>query len=93
MLDDIVDRSNLYAMARTELPPVVPDKKNGGTKKNVNYLPPNKLKAITRKDILFFLATYYYMGYCRLPAKTDYWVRQKSHSFLTRPLDGRTVSS
>ena len=82
MLDDIVERSNLYAKARTKLPQVVPDEKNGGTKKNVNYLSPNKMLDIARKDLLFFFATYYYMGYCRLPVQTDYWVRRKDHSCL-----------
>ena len=28
---------------------------------------------ITESDILYFFAAYYYMGYCCLPAKVDYW--------------------
>ena len=43
---------------------------------------PNKYQDISRQDILFFFASYYYMGYCRLPARQDYWVQRQPNSCL-----------
>ena len=48
-----------------------------------------RFKPMTRKDILYFLACYYYMGYCRLPARSDYWKQQLSNScLLSHWMDG-----
>ena len=58
-------------------------KPEGEMKKNSSYLLPSKFKPIiTGQDILYFLACYYYMGYCRLPARSDYWRRKTPTSCL-----------
>ena len=43
---------------------------------------PTKVKLITRQDMIYFLACYYYMGYCRLLARSDYWKQQLPNSCL-----------
>ena len=43
---------------------------------------PSKFCDITRRDILYFFACYYYMGYYRLPAKRDYWKQRQQNSCL-----------
>jgi Transposase IS4 len=36
-------------------------------------LPPKRLKAVEKADILRFVAAIYYMGVVRMPSKVDYW--------------------
>ena len=81
-LDNVVDWLNLYTIARTELSPtiVVEDK----IKKNLCYMYPSKFRIITRQDILYFFASYYYMGYYRLPAKQDYWAQRQRNIRLDK---------
>ena len=67
IIDGIVTRSNMYAMARTKLEESI--LVDGVMKRNPRWMHPSKYRDITRQDILFFFACYYYMGYCRLPAK------------------------
>ena len=80
IIDGIVIRSNTYAMARTKLDETI--LVDGVMKRNPRWMHLNKFRTINRQDILFFFACYYYMGYCRLPARRDYWVQHKPHSFL-----------
>lgn len=42
---------------------------------NNDWMDPNKLEPIKGHELLYFFACYYYMGYTKLPSKTDYWVR------------------
>ena len=80
IIDGIVLRSNTYALARTKLEQF--ELVEGVIKKNPRWMHPSKYRDITRQDILYFFACYYYMGYCRLPARRDYWVQRKDHSCL-----------
>ena len=72
IIDGIVHRSNNYALVRTKMEQF--ELVNGAFKKNPRWMHPTKYRDITRQDILFFFACYYYMGYYRLPARQDYWV-------------------
>ena len=80
IIDGIVIRSNTYAKARTTLEGMI--LVNCVMKRNPRWMHPNKYRDISRQDILFFFACYYYMDYCRLPARQDYWVQCKPHSCL-----------
>ena len=80
IIDGIVLRSNTYALARTKLEQF--ELVNGVVKKNPRWMHLSKYWDINRQDILYFFACYYYMGYCRLPARQDYWVQCKDHSCL-----------
>ena len=85
LIDTIANQSTIYAKGRTRLPieiPVNEKKSDWEMKKNLSYLLPSKFKPITGQDILYFLACYYYMGYCRLPARSDYWRRKTPTSCL-----------
>ena len=80
IIDGIVIRSNTYALARTKLDETI--LVDGVMKKNPRWIHLNKYQDISRQDILFFFACYYYMGYCRLPARREYWVQCQSNSNL-----------
>ena len=85
LIDTIAQRSTMYARSRTLLPIMIPvdeNKPNGELKKNPSYLSTSKFNPITRQDILYFLACYYYMGYCKLPARHDYWKKKQQNSCL-----------
>lgn len=49
-------------------------------------LPPGQLKNIERKDILRFLAIYFYMGLVKLPSKKDYWRAGESAVWPVHPI-------
>jgi hypothetical protein len=38
-----------------------------------SQLPDDKYKQIKKGEFLIFFAIYYYMGYCKMPARQDYW--------------------
>ena len=80
IIDGIVTRSNMYAMARTKLEENI--LVDGVLKRNPRWMLQYNYRDITRQDILFFFACYYYMGYCRLPARRDYWVERQPNSCL-----------
>ena len=67
----IVEQSNVYTIARTNVSPMIVEEDK--IKKNPCYMHPKNYQTLTRQDILYFFACYYYMGYCRLPAKRDYY--------------------
>lgn len=50
--------------------------------KNINYLDPKKVEEITKEESLLFFAYYYYMGYCWLPVRHDYWRIPRFDSYL-----------
>ena len=77
LIDTILKQSNKYAHQQTRLPPEIPDPKDpkGLPIPNPLYLDPEKEKAITESELLYFFACYYYMGFTKLPSKTDYWTR------------------
>ena len=80
IVDGIVIRSNTYAMARTKLDETI--LVNGDMERNPRGMHPNKYRNINQQDIFFFFPCYYCMGYCRLPARQDYWVQRQLHSCL-----------
>ena len=80
IIDDIVIRSNTYALACTTLEEKI--LVDGVMKRNSRWMHQNKYRDITQQDILYFFACYYYMGYCRLPARQDYWVQRQPNSYL-----------
>ena len=43
---------------------------------------PNKYQDISQQDIFFFFVYCYYMGYCQLLARNDYWVQHQPNSCL-----------
>ena len=95
LIDTIAQRSTMYARSRSHLPIMIPvneNKPQGELKKNPSYLSTSKFKPITRQDILYFLACYYYMGYCRLPARRDYWRRQVPNSCVPSHWMDGTIS-
>jgi hypothetical protein len=47
-----------------------------------NRLPDHKYKQITKDEILIFFAIYYYMGYCKMPARKDYWKETDPESII-----------
>ena len=80
IIDGILIHSNTYAMSRTKLDGTI--LVDGVTKRNPIWMHPNKWRNINPQDILSFFACYYYMGYCRLPARQDCWVQRQPHSCL-----------
>ena len=80
IIDDIVLHLNTYSLACTKLEQY--ELVDGRLKKNPCWIHLSKYWDIFRQDILYFFARYYYMGYCRLPARQDYWVQRKAHSYL-----------
>ena len=70
IIGGIVHQSNMYSLARTKLEKTI--LVDSVVKKNPRWMHPRKCWDINRQDILFFFAFYYYMGYCRLPARRDY---------------------
>ena len=80
LIDGIVEWSNVYAMAQTNVSPTIVEEDK--IKKNPCYMHPSKFRTLTRQDILYFFASYYYFGYCRLPAKQDYWAQHQRNSCL-----------
>ena len=76
----IVERSNFYAMARTNVSPTIVE--GDVIKKNPCYMHPKNYRTLTRRNILYFFACYYYMGHCCLPAKGNYWKQRQRNSCL-----------
>ena len=80
IIDSIILQSNTYALACIKLKEC--ELADGALKKNRHWMQPAKYRDITRHDILYSFACYYYMGYCRLPARRDCLVQRKDHSCL-----------
>ena len=80
IIDGIVIQSNTYAKAGTILEATI--LVNGVMNRNPRWMHSYKYREISRQHILFFFACYYYMGYCRLPARRDYWVQRHPNSCL-----------
>ena len=80
IIDGIVIQSNIYALVYTKLDETI--LVDGVMKKNPKWMHPNKYQDISQQDILFFFACYYYMEYCRLPARQDYWVQRQPISYI-----------
>ena len=68
-------------MARTNVPPTILE--GDLIKKNPCYMQPKNFQTLARRNILYFFACYYYMGYCCLPAKRDYWKQRQQNSCLS----------
>ena len=73
LIDEIVHRTNRYSKWRMGVDKTITDPKTKEKVKNPQYLRKDLHRKVTREDILLFFATYFYMGYCQLPAKSNYW--------------------
>ena len=75
IIDGIVLRSNTYALARTKLEQY--ELVNGAFKKNPRWMHPAKYWDITRQDILYFFACYYYMDTISYRQDKIIWYNEK----------------
>ena len=73
LINEIVHCTNGYSNWRMGVDKTITDPATKEKVKNPQYLRKDLHRKVTREDILLFFATYFYMGYCQLPAKSDYW--------------------